>query len=146
MGKWTINRFRKAEAEYVQLRDAWYELTQQQRDEIGATFGLPKAKQAATMTAMRLIDEAAHRHKIEETAKVYLVLGKNGWEIDQATMVEANVEGQEYGPTNTECEHARGLDAECSALRDAAALIDLPTGPELAALMNDRRYDLVVPD
>jgi hypothetical protein len=147
MSKWTINRFRKAEAEYVQVRDRWVALTQQERNEVGADkFGLNEAKRRALMNANAVIAEFAGRHTIEETARVYLILGKDGWEIDSASMVEMSLTGQEYGPTNGECEHERGLDAECIAVRDAAALIDLPTGHELAALMNVRRYDLPVPD
>jgi hypothetical protein len=147
MSKWTIKRFRQAEGAYEQTRQNWAGLTQDQRDEIGEEkFGLIAAKRLAVTMAKSLIGDAHARHTIEESAKVYLVLGEHGWEIDQVTMADANLPGQEYGPSNSECGHARGFDDECEALRDAAVLIGLPTGAELAALMNIRRYELPAPD
>lgn len=65
-------------------------------------------------------------HKIEESAKVYLVLNEDGtgWELDHIVFDGYPLDGLEEGPADTECE-CDG-QAEHEALMEKARNLDMP--------------------
>lgn len=99
----------------------------------------PEAAHAVLEEAARaLLADAAKRHHVEERASVWLRLDDNGrWTIDSPTNDGYPLQGYDDGPVNTECEHGDDLDDECSAVRDAAQHIELPTLPELLPVIQD---------
>lgn len=80
------------------------------------------------------IADAAPRHKIEERVGVYLVLGRDGWTVDQ-TCYGQGLFGYDNGALNEDCEHEPEHDDECDALIDAANRLPLPDGWDLFAML-----------
>ncbi len=129
-----VSKFRETERTLERLRSKWNALpTPETRRASGIDF--EPARKARESAAVALVNDAHGRHKIEETARVYLVLGPDGWEIDS---VGADpLDGYDDGPSTGGCEHDDGLDEECEALAEAAAYVyDLPTLEQLRKLMD----------
>lgn len=124
-----VQDFLTAQSALEAERRRWNALTQEQRvaDKFG--YGL---NDSAKRAAQALLADAWDRHTIEETAKVYLVLGPDGWRVDRTSYGQA-LEGYENGPLNEacECDDRR----ECDALRQAAEYLDLPDGAELIPML-----------
>lgn len=89
---------------------------------------------ALEAAARALLAAAARDHHIEERAVVYLVMGPDGWEVDNPSDDGYPLEGYDKGALNEECECSGG--EECEAVREAAGVVSLPTLPELHAAVS----------
>lgn len=128
-----FDTFIAAETEFEARRRAWNALpTREAR--LASGIDLTSADDAKGEAAKALLVEAGDRHKIEEQARVWLVMQGGRWVIDMPD--HCGFEGYDDGPVQG-CEHDASLIDECRAVMRAAQAIELP-GPEgLHALLTE---------
>jgi hypothetical protein len=123
--------------EFETLTEAWNRMTPENRLSAAlAKDHFTVNNRDVTKAAEAFAAVAADRHKIEEVAKVYLVLGPNGWELDRPYDTDP-LEGYDNGPLNEACDldHGDELAMECEALRAAANYIWLPSIDDIRILL-----------
>lgn len=79
-------------------------------------------------------------HRIEEAAKVYLVLSADGthWELDPVTLDGHPLDGYEHGPLNEACDCRD--PAECRTALAAAQHAHLPTAAQIARMLTQHPH------
>jgi hypothetical protein len=101
------------------------------------------AQHAYTAAAKALVQAAAGRHRIEQTARVFIVLTKDGWILTDVQGV-GPLDRDEHADTSycghdelaaTEIEKAQ-LDVECELLAKACDVVNLPTLAQLHELIS----------
>lgn len=138
-----LERYRLADAQRQSLTAQWNALpTPEARVDSGLSPLLRDADRAARVAAEKFIADAAPRHRVEQTAKVYLRLGDDlQWKSDYSNpngeVVESAYDETESSAITEGCEdHAEGLDGECYALADAVARnVPMPSAGEIGSML-----------
>lgn len=136
-----VTAYHTARSDFNRTRSAWNALpTPEAR--LASGIDVTGSRQAMETAARALIGDAAGRHKIEETVKVYLVLGPSGrWEIDGGSDCGIAGEGYDNGPSADGCDpddFDDHDDSECAALADAASMVEPPSVRELIDMLTEQ--------
>ena len=120
-------------AAFRDAQEAW-QRAWKDGDDADAHLRAAAERDAVQHAAVDLVAAAAHRHTIEDEARVYLVLSPEGWTLPSTQYDGMGFGGLTGGVDRDQCEC--DTPDECAAVADAAAYIPRPNGPQLAALVH----------